>query len=59
VKAGITSLLIIRHSTYIIKNIVNRPAGPCTKDLILYNIIVIKEFHVNIVSKACLAEKKA
>ena len=59
IKAGITSLLIIRYSTYIIKNIINRPAGPRTKDLILYNIIVIKEFHINIISKACLAKKKA
>ena len=59
VKAGITSLLIIRRGTRIIKNVVNRPAGPRTKDLILYDIIVIKEFHVNIVSEARLAEKKA
>jgi hypothetical protein len=59
VKAGITSLLIIRHSTHIIKNVINRPAGPCTKDLILYNIIIIKEFHINIISEACLVEKKA
>jgi hypothetical protein len=59
VKAGITSLLIIRYSTYIIKNIVNRPARPHTKDLILYNIIVIKGFYINIISKAYLAEKKA
>ena len=58
-KAGITSLPIIRRGTYIIKNVVNRPAGPRTKDLILYNIIVIKGFHVNIISKARLAEKKA
>jgi hypothetical protein len=59
VKAGITSLLIIRYNTRIIKNIVNRPAEPRIKDLILYNIIVIKEFHVNIISEAYLAEKKA
>jgi hypothetical protein len=58
-EAGITSLPIIGHSTYIIKNVVNRPAGPCTKDLILYNIIVIKGFHVNIISEACLVKKKA
>ena len=31
---------------------------PYIKDLILYNIIVIKEFYINIVSEACLAEKK-
>jgi hypothetical protein len=59
VKVGITSLPIIRHGTRIIKNVINRPIGPCTKDLILYNIIVIKEFHINIISEACLAEKKA
>jgi hypothetical protein len=59
VKAEITSFPIIRYSTRIIKNIINRPAGPRIKDLILYNIIVIKEFHINIISEACLAEKKA
>ena len=59
VEAGITSLPIIRRGTYIIKNVINRPAGPCTKDLILYDIIVIKGFHINIISEARLAEKKA
>ena len=59
VKAKITSFLIIRYSTHIIKNIINRPAGPRTKDLILYNIIIIKEFHINIISEARLIEKKA
>jgi hypothetical protein len=42
-----------------IKNVVNRPIRPRTKDLILHDIIVIKEFHINIISEACLAEKKA
>jgi hypothetical protein len=42
-----------------IKNIVNGPSGPYTKDLILYNITVIKGFYINIVSEARLAEKKA
>ena len=59
IKAGITSFPIIRHSTHIIKNVINRPIGPYTKDLILYNIIVIKEFHINIISEAYLVKKKA
>jgi hypothetical protein len=59
VKARITSLPIIRHSTYIIKNVINRPAGPRIKDLILYNIIIIKEFYINIISEARLVKKKA
>jgi hypothetical protein len=58
IKAGITSFLIIRHGTYIIKNVINRPIEPCTKDLILYNIIVIKGFYINIISEACLVKKK-
>jgi hypothetical protein len=58
-KAGITSFLITRYNTYIIKNVVNRSAGLYTKDLILYNIIVIKGFYINIISEAYLAEKKA
>ena len=59
IKAGITSFLIIRYSTYIIKNVVNRPAGSRTKDLILYNIIVIKGFYINIIFETYLIEKKA
>jgi hypothetical protein len=59
IEAGITSLLITEYSIRIIKNIVNRPSGPYTKDLILYNIIVIKRFYINIVSETRLAEKKA
>jgi hypothetical protein len=59
IKAGITSFLIIRYSTYIIKNVINRLIGLYIKDLILYNIIVIKEFHINIISKAYLIKKKA
>jgi len=58
-EARITSLPIIRYSTYIIKNVINRAAGPHIRNLILYNIIVIKEFHINIISEACLVEKKA
>jgi hypothetical protein len=42
-----------------IKNIVNRPLELYTKDLILYNITVIKEFYINIVSEVRLTEKKA
>ena len=59
IKAEITSLPIIKYSTYIIKNIVNRPTELYTKDLIFYNIAVIKEFYINIISKAYLVEKKA
>ena len=59
IKARITSLLIIRHSTYIIKNVINRFIELYIKDLILYNIIVIKEFHINIISEAYLVKKKA
>jgi hypothetical protein len=59
IEAEITSLPITGYSIYIIKNIVNRPSELYTKDLIFYNITVIKEFYINIVSKACLVEKKA
>ena len=59
IEVGITSLLIIRYSTYIIKNIINKFIKLYTKDLILYNIIVIKEFYINIISETYLIEKKA
>jgi hypothetical protein len=59
IKAEITSFLITKYSIYIIKNIINRFIKLYIKNLIFYNIIVIKEFHINIISKACLVEKKA
>ena len=52
VKAGIISLLILGYNTYIIKNIIHKLNKPKTKDLILYNIIIIKGFYINIISKA-------
>jgi hypothetical protein len=58
IEAGITSFLITRYNIYIIKNIVNRSLGLYTKDLILYNIIVIKKFYINIISEAYLVKKK-
>jgi hypothetical protein len=59
IETGITSLPITGYNTHIIKNIVNRSSGLYIKDLILYNITVIKGFYINIISEACLAEKKA
>jgi hypothetical protein len=59
IKAKITSFLIIKYSIHIIKNIVNKPIGLYIKDLIFYNIIVIKGFYINIISEAYLVEKKA
>ena len=59
VEARTTSLLILGRGTCIIKNVVNKPEGPCTKDLILYNVAVVKGFYINIVSEAWLAKKKA
>ena len=59
IEIEITSFLIIRYSIYIIKNTINRFIELYTKKLILYNIIVIKEFYINIISEVHLAEKKA
>ena len=52
VKAGIISLLILGHNTRIIRNIIHGLNKLKTKDLILYNIIIIKGFYINIISKA-------
>ncbi len=55
VKAGTSSLLIISYSTRIIKSILN---GKNNKvNLILNNIVVIKGFYINIISKALLYKK--
>ena len=42
-------LNISRYNKYIIRKIFNRTRGLKTEDLILYNIIVIKGFYINIV----------
>jgi hypothetical protein len=55
VKAGMLSLLIISYSTYIIKGILNRRNRKV--NLILLDIIVIKGFLLNIISKAFLYKK--
>ena len=58
IEVEITSFPIIKYSTHIIKNIINRLIELYIKDLILYSIIVIKGFYINIISKAYLIEKK-
>jgi len=59
IEIEITSFLITKYSIYIIKNIVNRSIKLYIKNLILYNIIIIKRFYINIISEAYLIEKKA
>jgi hypothetical protein len=54
VEARSSSLPILGYSTRVIKKAINRAASPNIKDLRLFNIIVIKGFYINIVSKACL-----
>ena len=48
------SLLINRYSKRVLKNLLNSSKGLRTKDLVLYNVIVVKGFFINIVLKACL-----
>ena len=55
VKAGTLSLLIISYSTYMIKSILNRKNSKV--NLILNNIVVVKGFYINIISKALLYKK--
>ena len=54
VEAGSSSLLILGRGIKVIKKAINGSAGPNIKDLRLSNIIIIKGFYINIVSKACL-----
>jgi hypothetical protein len=54
VKARSSSLLILGHGIKVIKKAINGAAGPNIEDLRLSDIIVIKGFHINIVSEACL-----
>jgi hypothetical protein len=55
VKAGILSLLIISYSIYIIKGILNKRNRKV--NFILLDIIVIKGFLLNIISKALFRKK--
>ncbi len=56
VKARLLALLILGYSTCIIKRVLHRVSGPNTIDLILKEVAIVKGFHVNIVSEACLLE---
>jgi len=54
VKSGLGALPIFGHRTYILRGILNRANSNSKKDLILKNIIVVKGFYINIISKAKL-----
>jgi hypothetical protein len=54
IKAGSSSLLILGYSIKVIKKAINKAISLNIKDLHLFNIIVIKGFYINIISKACL-----
>jgi hypothetical protein len=55
IKARSSSLLVIGHNTCTIKSILNRKNNKV--DLVLRNVIVIKGFYMNIISKALLYKK--
>ena len=54
VKAGSSSLLIFRRGIKVIKKAINKAISPNIKDLRLSDIIVVKGFYINIISKAYL-----
>ena len=54
VKASSLSLLILGRSEHVLRNILDRVKGPWTKDLVLKDVVIVKGFHVNIVSEACI-----
>jgi hypothetical protein len=54
VKSSLGALSILRHRTYILRGILNKANNNSKRDLILKNIIVVKEFYTNIISKAKL-----
>ena len=55
VKVGTLSLLIISYNTYMVKSILNRKNSKV--NLILNDIVVVKGFYINIISKALLYKK--
>ena len=52
IKAGSLALLIIKRSIYIIKRALSNKLRLIIIDLILENIIIIKDFYINIILKA-------
>jgi hypothetical protein len=57
VKASIISFLIFKKSKQVITNILNIKQKKNKRTFTLKNIVVIKEFYINIVLKACLQKK--
>jgi hypothetical protein len=57
IKARSSSLLIINCNTCTIKSILNRKNSKV--NLVLRNMVIIKSFHMNIISKALLHKKGA
>ena len=53
-----SSLLVIRQGTHILKSIVNK-YNRKKVDFVLNNIVVVKRFIINIVSKALFYKKGA
>jgi predicted AAA+ superfamily ATPase len=56
IEASITLLLILRHSTRTFKELLNKIKSKKV-DFILFNVIIIKGFLVNIVLKALFYKK--
>jgi hypothetical protein len=56
IKASITLLPILRHSTRMFKGLLNKSKGKKV-DLIFFNITIIKGFLINIVLKALFYKK--
>jgi hypothetical protein len=54
VKSGLGALSILRYRTYILRRILNKANNNNKRDLILKNIIIVKGFYINIISKAKL-----
>ena len=54
IKYNSLSLPIINKKEKVIRLILNKAQESGTKDLILNNIVIIKDFYINIVLKACL-----
>jgi hypothetical protein len=56
IKAKIFILLIIRHGTYTFKRLFNKRNNKKV-NLILYNVVIVKGFYINIVLEALLFKK--
>ena len=56
IQAGTNDYLVVGRGTYTIKKVLRGINSPNTKDLVLYDVVVVEGFYYNIILKAYLGK---